>query len=190
MNTAPRNPEQNLDNATMLDTVLLEINIDLNKNLAWLNNCYGAAQKLVKTQENKKITYPSVFTGGTEYLSLYPDGHLGNYSFFNMRDPEEIEFYARNVNKITASFDLILWFDLRKVFPTDTGRNIEHVKLQVLKVFRDMRLTRGSIKLEQIYKDAKNIFSPYSIDETHEQFLMHPYGALMIRGKLIYKEEC
>ena len=190
--TTPRNPEQNFDNATMLDAVLLEISIKLRQNLSWLNNSYTAAQKLQKTGENGKlIYYPAVFVGGTEYLGLLPDSHLGNYSFFRMRDPEEIEFYARNVNKITATFDLIVWFDLRKVYPLEIGRNIEHVKSDLLKHFRSMTLTRGTIILEQIFKDAKNIYSDYTINETeHGQFMMHPYGALMIRGKLIYKEDC
>jgi hypothetical protein len=186
----PRNPQQDFTNATMLDAVLLEISIELKKKLTWLDSCYTAAQKLQNTQDSKKINYPAVFTGGTEYLNLLPDGHLGNYSFFRMNDPEEIEYYARNVNKITAEFDLIIWFNLKKVYPIDTGRNIEHVKSEVLKAFREITITRGTYQLEQIYKDAKNIFSTYSIDETQEQFMMHPYGALMIRGKLIYKEDC
>lgn len=188
--TTPRNKEQNFDNATMLDAVLLEISIKLRANVPWLDNSYTAAQKLQKTEEKKKIIFPAVFTGGEEYLNLYPDSHLGNYSFFNMQDPEDIEFYARNVNKVTANFDLIIWFDLKKAYPTDTGRNIEHIKSDILKAFRSMVLTRGSVQLEQIYKDAKNIFSLYTIDESKEHFMLHPYGAIMIRGKLIYKENC
>jgi len=188
--TTPRNPSQNFDNATMLDTVLLEISIHFKAELSWLNNCYTAAQKMIKQEKNKDIYYPAVFTGNNQYLSLMPDSHLGNYSFFRMNDPETIEYYARNVNQITANFDMIFWFNLNKVFPTDTGRNLETLKMQILKEFRVMTLTRGTIILNEIYKEAKNIFDGYTIKESQEQFMMHPYGALMFRGNLIYKEDC
>jgi len=197
MTATPRNRDQNHDNATMLDAVLLELSInlkakltELNNDVVWLNNCYTAAEKMAKTIDNKTIYYPAVYVGKGEYLNLMPDGHLGSYSFFRIHDPEEVEFYARNVNKITAKFDLIIWFNLEKLFPGDTGRNVEHVKERFLKAFRQILTTKGTYIIDEIYKDAKNIFSSYTIQDKDEKFMTQPYGALMIRGKVIYKENC
>lgn len=188
--TTPRNPQQNYENATLLDAVLLEISTALKAKLTWLNNSYTAAQKLAKKAENKNFFYPAVYTGQNEYLGLLPDGHLGNYSFFRLIDPENIKFYPRNVNIITTNFDLIFWFNLAKVYPTDKGRNIENVKQDILKAFRDMYLTRSSVQLTEVYKEAKNIYDDYTINEETESFMEHPYGALMFRGSITYKELC
>lgn len=188
-----RNPQQNFDNATMLDAVMLELSIALKEKLSWLKNCYTIAHKLVKEQNKKKIYYPGVFVGGeksNKYLDLRPDGGLENYSFFRVNDPEDIQYYARNVNKITVNFDLIIWFNLKKVYPNDTGRNIENVKYEVLKAFRQIVITRGSYILNRVYRESDNIFRGYTMDESKEQYMMHPYGALMINGNLIYKENC
>lgn len=193
MNKAPVIP-----NAVMLDRMLGEIQRGLVDNLSWLDVAFGRSQRLQKQINNKTVIFPSVYCGGWEghqendYIEVSPDSKIGNFSFFELDDPQTIEANAW-ARDIQAPFALIFWFDLRRVYDEANNRNTEYLKAQILNIINGKRgwtLTEGRIYIERCYERAENIYRGYSLSEIDNQFLMHPFAGFRFEGTLKYNELC
>ena len=86
-----------------------------------------------------------------------------------------------------------MWFDLRKIYDTDTNRNTEALKADILRVLAGRtgwRLDEGRVTIARIYERAENIYRGYTLSEIDNQFLMHPYGGMRFEGVLEFAEVC
>ena len=126
-----------IPNAVMLDAVLAQIQHGLINNLNWLDVAFGRCQRLQKNINGKRIISPNVYCGGwnghgsDDYIEVSPDSHIGNFSFFEIEEPQTLETgpWARSV---TAPFALLFWFDLRKVYGEPSNRNTEEFSSTVV----------------------------------------------------------
>lgn len=185
------------DGAVGLDRVLGEIQQGLIGNLPWLDAAFGRAQRLVRnTPSGRRITTPNVYAGTkgkvNDYIEVSPDAEIGNFSFFAIEEPQDI-LPGVGQREFRIPFGLIVWFDCRRAFNSATNRNIEALKLDVLRVLSGrtgFALTQGHIEVTRIYEQAINIYRGFSLDEVDNQFLMHPYGGFRIEGYLYFLEEC
>ena len=178
-----------IPNAVMLDAVIGEIQQGLVNNLSWLDAAFGRAQRLTKNIEGKRIVTPNVYCGGwnghgpNDYIEVSPDAKIGNFSYFEVDDPQTIDPgpWAR---QIKAPFSLIVWFDLTRVYGSRTNRNTEKIKSDILHILNgraDFHLTNGRIVINRIYERAENIYKGYTLSEIDNQFLMHPFAGLRLR---------
>lgn len=185
-------------NAVMLDRVIGEIQEGLIENLEWLDVAFGRAQRLTKMLEGRKIITPNVFCGGWnghgefDYIEVSPDSHIGNFSFFDIVDPQTIDAgpWAR---EIKSPFGLVFWFDLTRIYNEKNNRNIEALKAQALRVLNGRagwHLQGGRVTVNRIYERAENIYRGYNISEIDNQFLMHPFGGFRLEGILEFEELC
>lgn len=193
MSNAPK-----IDDAVMLDEVIGEIQDGLVAGLPWLNAAFGRSQRIEKKLNGKRYVVPNVFCGGwnghgeNDYIEVSPDSKIGNFSFFEVLDPQTIEadMWAR---RIKSPYALIFWFDLRRVYGEASKRNIEFLKAEILRLLNGntgWHLPSGKITVNKCYEQAANIYKGYSLDEVDNQFLMHPYGGLRFEGVLQYDELC
>ena len=187
-----------IPNAVMLDRVIGDIQQGLVDNISWLNAAFGRSQRLTKMMNGKKIVTPNVYCGGwnghgeNDYIETSPDSKIGNFAFFEIEDPQTIDAgpWAR---QIKATFGLIVWFDLTRVYNTATNRNTEKLKAQILRVLNGRagwHLTGGRIVINRIYERPENIYRGYTLSEIDNQFLMHPYAGFRFDGILEYDELC
>ena len=187
-----------IENPVMLDRIVGEIQLGLVENIPWLNAAFGRAQRLTKMMNGKRIITPNVYCGGwnghgeNDYIEVSPDSKIGNFSFFEIEDPQTIDVgpWAR---EIKAPFGLIVWFDLTRVYNTDTNRDTERLKAQILRVLNGRtgwHLSDGRIVINRIYERAENIYRGYTISEIDNQFLMHPYAGFRFDGILEFAELC
>lgn len=187
-----------IPNAVMLDAVIGEIQQGLVNNLSWLDAAFGRAQRLTKNIEGKRIVTPNVYCGGwnghgpNDYIEVSPDAKIGNFSYFEVDDPQTIDPgpWAR---QIKAPFSLIVWFDLTRVYGSRTNRNTEKIKSDILHILNgraDFHLTNGRILINRIYERAENIYKGYTLSEIDNQFLMHPFAGLRFEGLLEFDELC
>lgn len=187
-----------IPNAVMLDAVIGEIQQGLVNNLSWLDAAFGRAQRLTKNIEGKRIVTPNVYCGGwnghgpNDYIEVSPDAKIGNFSYFEVDDPQTIDPgpWAR---QIKAPFSLIVWFDLNRVYDSRTNRNTEKIKSDILHILNgraDFHLTNGRIVINKIYERAENIYKGYTLSEIDNQFLMHPFAGLRFEGLLEFDELC
>ena len=187
-----------IPNPVMLDRIIGEIQTGLVENLPWLDVAFGRSQRLTKMMNGKKIITPNVYCGGwnghdeNDYIETSPDSKIGNFSFFEIEDPQTIDAgpWAR---QIKAPFGLIVWFDLTRVYNEPANRNTEYIKAQILRVLNGRagwHLTGGRIVLNRIYERAENIYRGYTLSEINNQFLMHPFAGLRFDGFLMFDELC
>lgn len=184
--------------AVMLDRIIGEIQDGLVTNISWLDVAFGRAQRLTRKVEGKTIVTPNVYCGGwrghgpNDYIEVSPDSKIGNFAYFEVDDPQTIDagVWARELH---TPFALVVWFDLRKIYDTDTNRNTEALKADILRVLAGRtgwRLDEGRVTIARIYERAENIYRGYTLSEIDNQFLMHPYGGMRFEGVLEFAEVC
>lgn len=182
----------------MLDEVIAQIQTGLVDGLPWLDAAFGRAQRLTKEISGKRIIVPNVFCGGwrghgpNDYIEVSPDAKIGNFSFFEIDDPQTIDAgpWAREVR---APFSLIVWFDLTRVYDTASNRNTERIKADILRLLSGRtgwHLRQGRVAVNRIYERAENIYRGYTLSEIDNQFLMHPFAGFRFEGTLEYEELC
>ena len=187
-----------IPNPVMLDEVIAQIQTGLVDGLPWLDAAFGRAQRLTKEISGKRIIVPNVFCGGwrghgpNDYIEVSPDAKIGNFSFFEIDDPQTIDAgpWAREVR---APFGLIVWFDLTRVYDTASNRNTERIKADILRLLSGRtgwHLRQGRVAVNRIYERAENIYRGYTLSEIDNQFLMHPFAGFRFEGTLEYEELC
>ena len=187
-----------IENPVMLDEIIGEIQTGLIENITWLDAAFGRAQRLSKNINGKRVITPNVYCGGwnghgpNDYIEVSPDSKIGNFSFFEVDDPQTIDAgpWAR---EIKALFGLIFWFDLTRVYNAADNRNTEKLKAEILHVLNGRagwHLQNGRILVNRIYERAENIYRGYTLTEIDNQFLMHPYAGFRFDGLLEFAELC
>lgn len=176
----------------LLDLIISNIQEGLADNLGWLDKVFGRAERLVKTDNRgRRIYTPNVYVGGNEYIEVSPDAQIGNFAFFWVDDPQEVDWLPKVSVGLKVPFSLIVWLDYRKVFNSPDVRNKEQVKKQVLDVLNGgFWLKTGRVTVNRIYELAENIYRGFSLDEIDNQFLMHPFGGFRFEGTLEVTETC
>lgn len=184
----------------LVDAKIAELQQILVANLPWLDAAFGRAQRLSKKMNGKTIITPNVYCGGwrghgeNDYIEVSPDSKIGNFSFFEVNDPETVEWQYRQQMEIVTPFSLIFWFDTRRIFGVGDNRNISHLKNEILTLLNGrtgLRFhTNGHLTITQIYERAENIYRGYSLSEIDNQFLMHPFGGLRFDGTIKMLQPC
>ena len=105
------------ENPVLLDKVIQDIQDTLAEKLKWLNYAFGRAYKLVEhNSDGSKFIYPAAYIGNSEYVSLLPNDNFGNFSWFDLYDPQEITAVVQSLPQFTFSGALVFWFDLNSIF--------------------------------------------------------------------------
>lgn len=172
----------------LFDYFLKEIQMALSSEFVWLDGVFGKSQKMTTERDKRKIYYPGFNLKREKYISLFPDERLGNFCFFVLKDPYRVEHQSANSNLLQTDFELIFWYNRAKI-----GNNLivgtEEIKTEVLKFFnRKFKSKIGRIKINQIFEEAKNIYSGFDLEEIKNQYLMFPFSGFKITGDLIILE--
>lgn len=185
-NKAPK-----FENPKLLDRTIGDMQDGFVENLPWLNKAFGKAQRLVKIINEKKYFSPNVYVEG-KYIGVSPDSKIGNFCFFYVDDPQQIDVENYGTSgTIEANVSIIFWFDLRTIFNDANNRNTEEVKEQILKLLNGgMQINSGRFTVNTIYENAENIYKGFTLDEVDNQFLMHPYAGFKFQGKMKVFENC
>lgn len=180
-----------VNNPQLIDQVIGDIQLGLANNLSWLTTAFGRAERLVKLQNGKKYYTPNVYAGGNEYTLITPDSTLGNFSFFWIDDPQIVEWVPKQQGEIRVRYSLIFWVDMRNIYHSDSNRNKESLKAEILRVLNGkFTIRNGRITVNKIYELAENIYKGFTLDEIDNQFLMHPYCGFRFEGEMTIEEPC
>lgn len=176
----------------MLDGAIGCMRKGLSENLGWLDHAFGRAERLVKRDaEGRRVYLPAVYAGNGEYMDVSPDAGIGNFCFFTVDDPQEVDWQANLSVGIKTVFSIIFWFDYRSVCNDASARDKEAVKKEILDALNGgFWMKTGSFKITRAYELAENIYRGFSLDEVDNQFLMHPFGGFRFEGVLSVTESC
>lgn len=189
MNNVPKNPQPT--SPVSVDRVIVQVQDFLLDKLPWLDHAFGRAQKLVALKDKKRHSYPGVHIKNQHYINVFPNKKFGNFTFFILEDPQEINFERNQFGQIKVKYGLVFWMNLDQIFTGATERNSELIKAYIMGLLtRDLRIVDSRMSITQVYEQAENIYKNFSIDEIESQFLMHPYYGFRLEGFLSFYENC
>ena len=175
----------------LLDRAIQSIQQHLLAGLPWLNSAFGRAYKITELLDNNKFTYPAVYTSDGEYASVLPNDNIGNFSWFDIYDPQRVVNISPRHNQLSVNGALVFWYDLTTIYSDNSCLYTEEVKNEIIKVLTSNILPNtGKIEIDEIYEHFENIYRGYSIETVDRQYFMYPYTGLRIEFTLILKELC
>lgn len=195
------------EDPVLLDKILQDMQKSLMNRLKWLNCAFGRAYKLVEHRpDGNKFIYPAMYNGNGEYVSLLPNDNFGNFSWFDIYDPQKITEVVQSLPQYTFSGAIIFWYDLSSIYEDETVMHTEEVKDEIMWVLTTPGLitTTGKLVINDIYERFENIYKGYSIEKIYnnytykgegiqdidKQFFMYPYAGIRIEFTLTTRELC
>lgn len=195
------------EDPVLLDKILQDMQKSLMNRLKWLNCAFGRAYKLVEHKpDGNKFIYPAMYNGNGEYVSLLPNDNFGNFSWFDIYDPQKITEVVQSLPQYTFSGAIIFWYDLSSIYEDETVMHTEEVKDEIMQVLTTPGLitTTGKLVINDIYERFENIYKGYSIEKIYnnytykgegiqdidKQFFMYPYAGIRIEFTLTTRELC
>lgn len=196
------------EDPVLLDKILQDMQKSLMNRLKWLNCAFGRAYKLVEHRpDGNKFIYPAMYNGNGEYVSLLPNDNFGNFSWFDIYDPQKITEVVQSLPQYTFSGAIIFWYDLSSIYEDETVTlHTEEVKDEIMRVLTTPGLitTTGKLVINDIYERFENIYKGYSIEKIYnnytykgegiqdidKQFFMYPYAGIRIEFTLTTRELC
>lgn len=161
------------------------------RRFSWLDKSFGKAERRLKEINGRNTYYPSFHVKG-QYLSLFPDEHIGNFTWFDVLDPIEVnQLSPYSQSRFTANVGLVFWWNYKIVFPdTWQSETIENVKAFFIRFFSSAEMNGVTTTIQNIEERTQNIYTGYTHNELRTQYLMHPYGAIRVNFELKYTEKC
>ena len=195
------------EDPVLLDKILQDMQKSLMNRLKWLNCAFGRAYKLVEHRpDGNKFIYPAMYNGNGEYVSLLPNDNFGNFSWFDIYDPQKITEVVQSLPQYTFSGAIIFWYDLSSIYEDETVMHTEEVKDEIMRVLTTPGLitTTGKLVINEICERFENIYKGYSIEKIYnnytykgegmqdidKQFFMYPYAGIRIEFTLTTRELC
>lgn len=194
-------------NPVLLDKVLQDMQRALKEKLKWLDYAFGKAYKLVENRpDGNKFVYPAMYNGNGEYVSLLPNDNFGNFSWFDIYDPQKITQVVQSLPQYTFSGAIVFWYDLSRIYEDKSVIYTEEIKDEILRVLTTPGIitTIGKFTINDIYERFENIYSGYSIEKIYnnyvykgqgiqdidKQFFMYPYAGIRIEFTITTRELC
>ena len=191
----------------LLDKMLQELQQRLMDSLSWLNVAFGRAYKLARHDDGgNKFLYPAAYNGKSEYVSLLPNDNFGNFSWFDIYDPQEITPISQGLPQYTFSGALIFWYNLDSIYEDNDFVYTEEIKNEVLRLLTTPGIVSGASRLNitKVYERFENIYKGYSLEKIYnnwaykgkgvaaydKQFFMHPYAGLRIEFNITTRNLC
>lgn len=176
-------------NPHLFDVAINDIQTALNDECDWLNSIFGRCERLVKEINGQRYYTANWYKKANDYILIAPDEGLGNFCFFVLDEPTDLEnYFAGDVTRCNIGFSLIVWCDLRTI---STERGTEGVKEEILNILNGhVHLHSGRMTINKIYERAENVFRGFDYEEIDNQFNMHPFAAFRFEGELLVDTLC
>lgn len=180
----------NKDNPVLLDKVLQDIINILTSRLEWLDYAFGKSYRM--SNGDKTSICPMAYNNKGEYISLLPNDRYGNFSWFDIYDPQEID--TRIIRKPILKFKgaLIFWYNIETIYENNGPLYTEEIKKEIL----DLLTTPGIIKsvgqftITELYERPENIYKGYNLENIDTTCLVYPYIGLRIEFTIKTRELC
>lgn len=183
------------ENPVLIDKTLQELQQVLKSNLKWLDCAFGKAFRITSSTEEGKYDYPAFYNGNGEYVSLLPNDNFGNFSWFDIYDPQIIRSVAPSRPQYTIKGALVLWYNLESIYADGEVLYTEEVKKEVLRLLTSAGVLQSArLVVTEVYERFENIYKGYFYNDefygADRHFLLYPYAGLRIEFDLILKTLC
>lgn len=193
-------------NPVLLDRTIDEIRLHLTNHFEWLNYAFGKAYTMTEYRRGEgKFIYPAFYNGNGEYKSLLPNDNYGNFSWFDIYDPQNVEYQNPFLPSLIFQGAIIFWINLQSIPGYDNNNLIytEEIKNDILRLMTAPGfISDGNFTITKIYERFENIYKGYSIEKVYnsikesnlqamdKQFLLYPYAGMRFEFTAYIKEKC
>lgn len=178
-------------NPVLLDRCIQNIQEALKNSISWLDYSFGRCYKITDFDSNVKHVFPAVYNSNREYISVLPNDNFGNFSFFDVYDPQKIDNTVIGKQKITFKCGLVFWFKLDEIYADETMIHTEEIKHEILNILKKPGLLNsGRVSVNEVLEKFENIYKGYNIEKLHKQFFLYPYSALRFELEIVTQEKC
>ena len=191
----------------LVERALQDIQQSLTDKLTWLDCAFGAAHRHIEYSANgRRFIYPAAYIGQGEYISLFPNDNFGNFSWFDIYDPQQISNTIPSHPQITLDGALVFWYDLSSIYEDRAFIYSEEIKNEILRLLTTPGLLKGRnrITINRIYEKPENVYKGYAIEKLYDDsdmlspdsrfldkhFFTYPYAGLRIEFTLTIQEPC
>lgn len=175
------------ESPVLFDKVIAQMCDSFTTNLQWLNNAFG---RVYHIEKDDKIE-PHIFVGNGEYFSLLPSDEIGNFSFFDVEDPQNINVTGNGNFIIELKAAIIFWFSITSIYNETDLILTEDVKLEILNaILKPGILTDGRVEVTAVKENIKNVYKGFSTDHIDAPFLVHPYYAFRFECTIKIRNTC
>lgn len=177
------------DTTYLIDTFLVEFNSKITSELTWLNNPLGKIQEVTKNINGAIVKTPAMHIDSNEYIELYPDDTLTNYSWFNF---EPLQFNGnKRQSKIKVVADFNMFLNLNSIYPSVTAsRNLENVKYEVYEALNKISLLSAAIRVGNISEKYTDVYKGFKLNNVEDIYFMQPFTGLNIKLDLYLRAAC
>jgi hypothetical protein len=156
----------------LIDSAVVELQTLLEA-LPIIGKAYGVSEIQYVRKDKNDYTYPAIRVNDHDYINLFPDHNLGNYTFFTVRDTIQVQKDYKAAINLDFKTSLTCVIHMDKAYGVDADeRTIYNPIDDILSVLSNYKLLR----VESIEKDPKNVFNGYSTREIDVKYYMHPYS--------------
>jgi hypothetical protein len=182
-------------NPVLVDRALQELQKVLTDNLKWLDYAFGRAFRITSSDEEGKYDYPAFYNGDGEYVSLLPNDNFGNFSWFDIYDPQIIRNSTPSRPAYTLKGALVLWYNIESIYGDAEVLYTEEIKEEVLRLLTSAGILQSSrLVVTEVYERFENIYKGYFYSDefygADRHFLLYPYAGLRIEFELNLKTLC
>lgn len=158
----------------------------LSDEFSWLT-AYGRSQDWFSDPDDNRSKQPGIYCGRGEYLSMLPDEHLGCFSFFRVMPVKKIEQWIDFADPITVfDFSLIVWYDLRKIYPTTYDQySTENVNQLLLEFLVDLSIP-FTLSVSEIVEGFELVYKDYDRALYDRTSFMMPQHGVRFSGRIEY----
>ena len=194
-------------NPVLLDKVIQDIQTALTSGLNWLDAAFGKAYKLVEHKiDGDKFVYPAAYNGKGEYVSLLPNDNFGNFSWFDIYDPQDIVTTMQGRPEFEFSGAIVFWYNLSSIYEDNSVLYTEEIKDEIVRLLTTSGFLGSGSRfiINSIYERPENIYKGYAIEKVYnnnaykgeniqsidKQFFTYPYAGLRIEFTIKTRELC
>lgn len=181
------------DRPVLIDKVLQDLQKAFMEKLPWLNYAFGRAYRITEPQATgPSVSYPAVYNGNAEYVSMLPNDNLGNFSWFDIYDPQEVTRVTQALPQYTVKGSVIFWYNLTSIYADDLVLRTEEIKESILSLLTTPGIIKntGHIEVNRVYERLENIYKAEEASTIERQFFMYPYAGLRIEFSITTRELC
>ena len=143
---------------------------------------------------------PAIYNGNGEYLSMLPNDRFGNFCWFDIYDPQQIQVKLVGQPQMVFTGAIVFWYDLRTISQDQKFLYTEDVKNQIVTTLSSAGIlkTDGSLRIFMVYENFENIYKGYTLAKVYNEYLysgediqaydkqyfMYPYAGLRVEFNL------
>lgn len=178
-----------------IDWAVLDIQMKLKTNLAWLSHSYGKAYRIDKQGQEKRLILPEVYIGNTDgkysLMPVTPDNDKKGVVFFVIDKERQLTKDMNTQNFLSWNVGIVFWANLGLINEA-FAKNQDYTQ-NLIKEVRDVLTNKliGSgykVEISEVPREHNEIFKEFLLQD--RRYVIMPFTAFRFNVTITLREDC